>query len=112
MVGCEIPETVEGKSLVSSILEDKRVRNTAYFAYGDVVRGVRNDRYKLIEYRYQDKKKRQFFDMEQDKWEINSLEKHVETLEIQEELSKELERYCHEWEDDIHIVGQRFWDKY
>ena len=49
--GIPVPETVEGRSLVPVITSQKEsLRNTLFFAYRNIQRAVRDERYKLIEY--------------------------------------------------------------
>jgi len=68
----QIPEGVEGKSLVS-VLQGKQtsVRSVLYTAYKDCQRAIRDDRWKLIRYPLVDQT--QLFDLKQDPHELNNL---------------------------------------
>lgn len=112
MIDCEIPKSVDGTSLVANIINDEKLRDTLYFGYADVTRGVRNRKYKLIEYRHKGMEKTQLFDMKKDPWEINNIIKDPSKKEIVEELSKELIKYSKEWHDNTHPIGKNFWDNY
>lgn len=113
LIGADIPETVEGASLVPTISNERvKVRNTLYFAYGDLVRAVKNQRYKLIEYRTKDLKQTQLFDIVEDICETNNLYEQEKYNEIVLELRKELLKYRDEWEELKHPIGNRFWENY
>ena len=113
LIGVDIPETVEGISLVPAITDESiKARDTLYLVYGDLVRAVKNERYKLIEYRTKDLKRTQLFDIVDDTCEINDLygqEKYNATVL---ELRKELEKYRDEWDELNHPIGNRFWENY
>jgi arylsulfatase A-like enzyme len=102
--GIPVPETVEGRSLVPVITGQKAaLRNTLFFAYRNVQRAVRDDRYKLIEYFVGADGKgtriTQFFDLAGDPWETRDLatdSKHAENLG---RLRKEIARWMKEVED-------------
>ncbi len=67
LTGMSIPNSVEGRSLVSMIRDRRRkIRETLFFAYKDVHRGVRDERYKLIEYSVKGKRTTQLFDLQTD----------------------------------------------
>ncbi len=72
LTGLAIPEGVEGESLVSILRdEEKKVRESAFTAYKDVQRAVRDERWKLI--RYPKVKVTQLFDLNNDPHEMNNL---------------------------------------
>jgi len=113
LVGLDIPETVEGMSLVPCIQDEKnKVRETLYFAYSNSVRSVKDERYKLIEYRTNDISKTQLFDLKEDPKEMNNLYGKPEYKNIVDRLRKELLKYKEQWEDDKHPIGKEFWDIY
>lgn len=77
--------TVEGRSLVPAMRgRDRNVRDALFLAYRDLQRAVREDRWKLIEYRVKGEKRAQLFDLRADPWEMHDLSsvhpKQVERL--------------------------------
>ncbi len=74
LTGLPIPESVEGKSLLPLIDgRAKKVRDSVFFAYRDLQRGVRTGRWKLIRYVVNGAKTTQLFDIANDPWEKNNL---------------------------------------
>lgn len=75
MVGLSVPPSVQGKSLIPVIAEPGNVhRRHLWFAYRHLQRGVRNNRYKLIEYVVDNNHiETQLFDLLEDPMEINNL---------------------------------------
>jgi arylsulfatase A-like enzyme len=51
----------------------KKVRESLFLAYRDVQRGVRETRWKLIEYTVAGKRTTQLFDLAADPWEVTNL---------------------------------------
>jgi arylsulfatase A-like enzyme len=102
--GIPVPETVEGRSLVPVITSQQAtLRKTLFFAYRNIQRAVRDERYKLIEYFVgadgKGTRKTQFFDLAGDPWEMHDLSmdsKHAENLG---RLRKEMARWMKEVED-------------
>ena len=73
LTGMLIPESVQGGSLVPLIQGRKsKIRESVFFAYKDVQRGVRDKRYKLIEYKVEDKRTTQLFNLESDPFELEN----------------------------------------
>ncbi|GKX29613.1 choline-sulfatase [Vallitalea longa] len=109
----DVPDTVEGKSLVKSIQDSNyKTRDTLYFAYTDTIRSVKDNQYKLIEYVYDDTKTSQLFDLINDPCEMNNLIDNKEYDDIVQILRKELIRYRDDWDDCNRQLGRTFWDKY
>jgi arylsulfatase A-like enzyme len=110
LIGIEIPDSVEGLSLVPSINnENTQVRETLYFAYADLLRGIKDKRYKLIEYRNRDMNTKQLFDLKTDPLEINNLLGKPEYSKTVEKLTKDLLCYRDSWDDISHPAGKKFW---
>lgn len=105
----EIPDSVEGKSLVPAIKEDKVIRDELYLAYGKLVRAVKNERYKLIEYRNEGVRQSQLFDLENDPHELNNLIDDPSKKEIIDELRARLLKLADEWGDKDNEIGKDFW---
>jgi arylsulfatase A-like enzyme len=102
------PGSVEGRSLAPLIRDRKRnIRDTLFFAYKDVQRGVRDKRYKLIEYVVKGKRTTQLFDLQVDPWEINNLVNNARYATHLKRLRKELLRWKEELGD-----SSKFWQSY
>jgi arylsulfatase A-like enzyme len=108
LISVPIPGSVEGKSLVGLVRGRKgKVRETLFFAYKDAQRGVRDERYKLIEYKVKDKRTTQLFDLQVDPWELNNLADKPAYGTHLKRLRKELLRWKEETGD-----SSQFWQNY
>jgi arylsulfatase A-like enzyme len=105
LVGVDIPDSVKSVSLVS-LLDGRRseVRETLFFAYKDVQRGIRNGRYKLIEYAVNGRRTTQLFDVANDPWELRNLASNAAYAGQLRRLRKELVKWKDKLGDD-----SRFW---
>lgn len=112
LVNIESPETVEGMSAVP-MFQNPEIKNreTLYFAFCDVIRSVKNDRYKLMEY-VGKVNTTQLFDIKNDPYETLNLVDTDGYDEILKELRGELIRLRDEWDDMSHPLGKAFWDNY
>jgi arylsulfatase A-like enzyme len=110
--GMEIPPSVEGISLVP-VLEnpEHEVRETLYFAYNDLIRSVKDNRFKLIEYAGRIRTS-QLFDLRQDPGETENLYNDKAYSEVVDQLRSRLRSYRDEWEDEQHRMGKKYWDAY
>ena len=80
LVGAPIPQGLDGESLVPVIDgEEPEVRKTLFYAYRNVQRAVRNDRWKII--RYPEIKRTQLFDLKNDPDETKDLSGSPEQAE-------------------------------
>jgi arylsulfatase A-like enzyme len=73
IVNVPIPKSVRTASLLPMLNRGKPVHSTLFFAYKDIQRGLRDDRYKLIEYSVKDARTTQLFDLKTDPAELNNL---------------------------------------
>ena len=107
LIDMPVPESVEGKSLLP-ILRDPaaKIRDTLFFAYRDIQRSVRDERYKLIEYMVEGKRTTQLFDLQVDPWELKDLADDPEYGDHRARLRRELLR----WKDELDDWGERFWE--
>jgi arylsulfatase A-like enzyme len=112
MIGIDIPETVEAESLLPIIQNNTEGRKYLYGGYGGLCRSVKDSRYKLIEYRYDGKKRRQLFDLESDPYEINDISADCKYADKIEELEAQMREFGVEWDDVSHELGKKFWDNY
>jgi len=113
LVGGEIPETVEGKSLVTAMREPKEgIREYLHFAYEGFHRGIRDRQYKLIEYVVGGKHvQTQLFDLVNDPRETINLADTIEHSETLARLRSELKKWQTEY-GDTQEQGQGFWEVY
>lgn len=113
LTGTDIPQSVEGKSLLPAINEDELIRDDLYFAYCGFQRAVKDRQYKLIEYVFEEKHiKTQLFDLSNDPWELDNLADKAECQEKVAEMRNKLIALRDEWGDENHQFGQPFWPYY
>ena len=102
LAALHVPEGVDGKSL-APILSGRasKGRHSLFFAYKDVQRAVRNERWKLI--RYPRVKETQLFDLKNDPYEMNDLaEAHAHRSKLREMMAL-LGRLQREFGDDAKL---------
>ena len=108
LTGVGIPESVEGRSLVPAMRDgDERIRETLLFAYKWIHRGVRDERYKLIEYLVNGKRTTQLFDLQEDPNELRNLADDAGLSGMLGHLRGELVR----WRDELGDSDE-FWRGY
>jgi arylsulfatase A-like enzyme len=113
LTGIEIPESVDGLSLVPTLSDSgTQTRETLYLAFNDLVRGVKNGRYKMIEYRNDNIKETQLFDLHNDPKELENLYGREGMDEIQTELQATMHQFKEEWDEMKHPLGAKFWSRY
>ena len=83
-----------------------------YFAFQSRIRGVKKGRYKLIEYRTDDLRLSQLFDLETDPYEICNFYDITGYEGITDSLRCELLKLRDTWEDQSTIYGQQFWQQW
>ncbi len=114
LLGFEKPTSVEGKSL-KPILDDSKtvLRESLYFAYCQFQRAVKDERFKLIEYRVPDcEPQTQLFDVVNDPWELSNLANQADSEANIKRMRDELFRLRDEWDDREHTMGEEFWGRY
>lgn len=110
LIDIDIPESVDALSF-KPVLDDaeNRTREFLYAGYVDKVRSIKDYRYKIIEYKYQDLRKTQLFDLENDPWEMDNLY-HDESMQpIAQELQRKLREFAETTGDLDRPEGKRFW---
>ena len=117
MVGIDIPESVEGKSFAPLLdgLHGDIFRDELYLIFDKFVRGIKNDRYKLIEYRNGDSPEDSWtflFDLKEDPWETENLFGKPEYDDIVRHLRKRMLFFRDEWEEPGHECGKDFWTRF
>lgn len=81
---------------------------TDYFAYNDIIRSVKNDTYKLIQYRNY-ANKTQLFNIKEDPDELLDLYGKPEYSHIVDQLRRDLNTFKEEWDDTSHPLGAAYW---
>ena len=136
LLGLPVPETVEGTSFAARLTKDERrktkpagsgrrpeqrgvlsltepgSRNHLLFAYRHLMRGVRDERWKLIEYVVDDRRYTQLFDLQGDPWELTNLADDPANAEHLARLRGLLVEWRDELGDTQADMGQVFWDGY
>jgi len=82
LAGIEMPKNIDGRSMTRALRGQAPHRQVIFGAYRDVMRSVRDERWKLI--RYPHINKSQLFDLQNDPDELNDLsdkKEHAETLQ-------------------------------
>ena len=107
LAGVETPATVEGRSLVPALADgEERIRDTLLFAYRHLHRGVRDERYKLIECNVGGTRTTQLFDLADEPHETRNLASdpaHAATLV---RLRADILR----WRDELDDRCDEFWE--
>ena len=107
LTGTRIPESVEGKSLVSCINSpDADVRASLYLAYANSIRGLTNGDHKLIEYACG---QTQLFDLSKDPLETENIADKPTSSSLLAQMRQNLLSLSREWDDERHPKGQEFW---
>lgn len=113
IAGTGIPDSVDGLSFKKMITDSKETTRERLFAiYGDKVRTIKDGKYKLLEYKYQDLRRTQLFDLENDPYETNDLRYLPEMQETVKRMREELWKYAVESDDVKSEEGKRFWTDY
>ncbi len=110
---CEVetPKDVDGMSLAGAIRRPgEPVREDLYLAFTDKHRGVRTDRWKLIEYVVNARHTvTQLFDLAADPLELHNLADAPNAAATLADMRARLVRLRGEWDDMESEWGQRFW---
>lgn len=111
-LGLPIPASVEGKSFLPALTQPSYChRDSLFFAYGDLVRSVKDAQYKLIEYRG-GAQETQLFDLKADPAELQNLSADIRYRETIFKMRQLLEEYRATWEDTNHPATQSYWTAY
>ncbi len=93
MTGTDIPDSVEGISLLPVIKDFKKhIRDEMFYAYSDSHRCVRNGDLKLIEYNVRGKRHTQLFNIRKDPHELKNLADNLEYQKTLARFRKRLEK--------------------
>ncbi len=109
LTGVPAPGDVEGMSLVP-VMDGACGRDALYLAYTDLQRGVRTERFKLIEYAVDGRHNMtQLFDLEADPLELDNLARNPSHAATLGDLREKLLNLRDEWDDCRSDWGRRFW---
>lgn len=113
LCGVEIPESVDGISFAPMFSDPGyKTRRELYLAFQSRIRGVMDEQYKLIEYRTEDLKLTQLFDLKNDPWEKNNFYDISGYEEITARLREKLFALRDEWDDESTLFGQQYWQQW
>lgn len=102
------PASVEGQSLLPLLQGQPGGRKELYFAYTDLVRAVKDQRYKLVEYSGP-ARRTQLFDLDADPAELNNLADQAGFAGTVAALRQKMAGLRDNWQDKSHPLGQAFW---
>lgn len=113
LCGVGIPASVEGMSFAGRFSDTPEGgREELYLAFQSRLRGIIRDGYKLIEYRTEDLKLSQLFDLRNDPWEKNNLFGLDGSEKIVASLRERMFELRDEWNDEGTLFGQQFWTQW
>ena len=104
--------TTDAEGLVPGRRSSVIGRPHLLFAYRHLMRGVRDVRYKLIEYVVDGRRHTQLFDLQADPWELTNLAGEPDHAEHLARLRGLLARWRDELGDTQPDMGKPFWDGY
>lgn len=113
LCGMNIPDSVESISFARMFEDTQYVtRRDIYYLFQARIRGVADGRYKLIEYRTENLKLTQLFDLEKDPYETMNFFDFNGYEDISAGLRARMKEYSEEWGEKEHIYGKQFWEAY
>ena len=112
---CEIetPKSVDGISFAPMLKDpDYKIREDIYLVFQARIRGIIRGGMKLIEYRSEQVKLTQLFNLLNDPWEMNNLAGTDGSAEIVSSLRKRMEQYRDDWNELDNEFGRLYWKQY
>ena len=115
--GLTAPDSVDGKSFAHLLDNNhgQQFRDELYLIFDQFVRGVKDDRYKLIEYRNGDEdgdKWTFLYDLKNDPWETRNLADDDNYKDLVSRMRQKILTHRDEWEEQNHPWGQDFWGRF
>lgn len=112
LLGIKTPQSVEGCSFRRA-MEDPQatVRKDLYFLYSNLVRAVKDESFKLIEYR-NGVHRTQLFHWREDPEEMTDLSEEPEYQIVRRKMERRMQEYRIEWEDESHELGKEYWQAF
>ena len=113
LCGLDIPASVDGRSFVP-VLRDPgaAVREDLYLVFQARIRGIIRGGIKLLEYRSEQLKLTQLFNLNDDPWERNNLAGTAGTERLTAQLRRRMEEYRDEWHEEENEFGRLYWQQY
>mgnify|MGYP002511170861 FL=1 len=116
-VGIDVPESVDGKSFAQLFDGEhgETFRNELYLIFDKFVRGVKDENYKLIEYRNGDNEEDKWtflYDIKNDPWETINLANDESYKDKVNEMREKIIKHRDEWEEQSHPWGIDFWGRF
>lgn len=111
------PSSVDGKSFATLLDGEhgEKFRDELYLIFDEFVRGIKNEKYKLIEYRNGDKDEDKFtflYDLENDPMEITNLATDENYRDIIIGMRKRMLLHRDSWQEQQHEWGTAFWKRF
>lgn len=116
-VGIDIPNSVDGKSFAHLLdgNHGESFRDELYLIFDNFVRGVKDENYKLIEYRNGDEDADKWtflYDIKSDPWETVNLANDEKYKNKVIEMREKILKHRDEWEEQSHPWGIDFWTRF
>ena len=116
-VGIDIPTSVDGKSFAELLDGEhgEKFRDELYLIFDNFVRGVKDENYKLIEYRNGDAEEDKWtflYDIKNDPWETINLANDESYKDKVNEMREKIIKHRDEWEEQSHPWGVDFWNRF
>jgi arylsulfatase A-like enzyme len=116
-VGIDIPSSVDGKSFAELLDGEhgEKFRDELYLIFDNFVRGVKDENYKLIEYRNGDNMEDKWtflYDINNDPWETKNLANNENYKDKVNEMREKIIKHRDEWEEQSHPWGIDFWKRF
>lgn len=116
-VGLDVPSSVDGKSFAELLdgNHGESFRDELYLIFDKFVRGVKDEHYKLIEYRNGDEEQDKWtflYDIKNDPWETKNLADEEDYKGKVAEMREKILRHRDEWEEQKHPWGVDFWKRF
>lgn len=109
----EVPSSVDGISFADMLASPVSVtREDIYLAFQARIRGVISGDYKLLEYRSEQLKLTQLFNLRDDPWEKNNLVGTLGTDRVVAALRQRMIEYRDSWQEEENEFGSLYWKQY
>lgn len=115
--GLDIPDSVDGKSFARLLdgYGGESFRDELYLIFDEFVRGVKDEEYKLIEYRNGDADKDKWtflYNLRKDPWETENLAAKPEYAQKVRLYREKLLKHRDSWQEQEHPRGVNFWKRF